>query len=100
MRKEEKQPFPPLRYPGFPVEVGGVGEIHAAFSSASRTRGCWRLPRGRKSGYAPVGMTILWDHSQPRLTGFVAISLQQNCHPDRSVAQWRDLLFLFRFSQM
>jgi hypothetical protein len=21
----------------------------------------------------------------------------QNCHPDRSVAQWRDLLFLFRF---
>jgi hypothetical protein len=22
----------------------------------------------------------------------------QNCHPDRSVAQWRDLLFLFRFS--
>jgi hypothetical protein len=23
----------------------------------------------------------------------------QNCHPDRSVAQWRDLLFLFRFSR-
>ena len=23
---------------------------------------------------------------------------QQNCHPDRSVAQWRDLLFLFQFS--
>ena len=22
----------------------------------------------------------------------------QNCHPDRSVAQWRDLLFLFQFS--
>ena len=27
-----KQPqVPPLRYPGFPVEVGGVGEFHAAF---------------------------------------------------------------------
>src|SRR3984957_17365310 len=23
--------------------------------------------------------------------------MQQNCHPDRSVAEWRDLLFLFRF---
>src|SRR6202012_5513556 len=23
---------------------------------------------------------------------------RQNCHPDRSVAQWRDLLFPFRFS--
>jgi hypothetical protein len=21
----------PLRYPGFPLEVGGVGELHAAF---------------------------------------------------------------------
>ena len=30
-----------------------------------------------------------------RLIAFGAISLQQNCHPDRSVAQWRDLLFLF-----
>ncbi len=27
-----------------------------------------------------------------------AISLQQNCHPDRSAAQWRDLRFL-RFSR-
>jgi hypothetical protein len=24
---------PPLRYPGFPVEVGGVSELHAAFSN-------------------------------------------------------------------
>ncbi len=23
----------------------------------------------------------------------------QNCHPDRSVAKWRDLRFLFRFSR-
>jgi hypothetical protein len=26
-------------YPGFPVEVGGVVELHAAFLSESRTRG-------------------------------------------------------------
>ncbi len=25
--------------------------------------------------------------------------MQQNCHPDRSAAQWRDLLLLFQFSQ-
>jgi hypothetical protein len=31
--------IPPLRYPGFPVEVGGVGELHAAFFTESRTRG-------------------------------------------------------------
>jgi len=29
----------PLRDPGFPVEVGGVGELHAAFFTESRTRG-------------------------------------------------------------
>ena len=45
--------------------------------------------------YAPVGMTIL---SGPLtslfLTVFGTISLQKNCHPDRSVAQWRDLRFI------
>jgi hypothetical protein len=35
-----KLQVPPLRSPGFPVEVGGVGEIHAAFLTESRTRGC------------------------------------------------------------
>jgi hypothetical protein len=29
---------------------------------------------------------------------FWIFSLQKMCHPDRSVAKWRDLLFLFRFS--
>jgi hypothetical protein len=27
------------------------------------------------------------------------LMIPQNCHPDRSAAQWRDLLFRFRFSQ-
>ena len=40
-----KQQVPPLRYPGFPVEVGGVGELHAAFLTESRTRGRWGVPR-------------------------------------------------------
>jgi hypothetical protein len=28
---EEKQQVPPLRYPGFPVDLGGVGELYAPF---------------------------------------------------------------------
>jgi hypothetical protein len=38
---EEKQRVPPLRYPGFPVELVGVGKPHAAFLTESRTRGRW-----------------------------------------------------------
>jgi hypothetical protein len=34
-----------------------------------------------------------------RLTAFGAFSVQQNCHPDRSEAERRDLLFLSRFSR-
>jgi hypothetical protein len=29
--EERELQISPLRYPGFPVEVGGVGEVHAAF---------------------------------------------------------------------
>jgi hypothetical protein len=38
-RGEKKLQIPPLRYPGFPVDVGGVVELHAAFLKESRTRG-------------------------------------------------------------
>ena len=37
-RSAEPQ-IPPLRYPGFPVEVSGADEFHAAFLNESRTRG-------------------------------------------------------------
>jgi hypothetical protein len=33
---------PPLRYPGFPVQLGGMGEFHAAFFTESRIRGIMR----------------------------------------------------------
>ena len=33
-----------LAYSGFPVELSGVGELHAAFLNESRTRGCWWRP--------------------------------------------------------
>jgi hypothetical protein len=36
--------------PRFPVEIGGVAELHAAFREESRTRGCVPEPRNRKFG--------------------------------------------------
>jgi hypothetical protein len=36
-----EQQVPPLRSTGFPVEVGGGGDLHAAFLTESRTRGRW-----------------------------------------------------------
>src|SRR6202789_1071844 len=38
------------RSPGSPVEHGGVGELHAAFLTESRTRSPWMEPRTGNSG--------------------------------------------------
>jgi len=43
-------------FPGFPVEVGGVVELHAAFREEGRTRGTVPELRNRKSGFAPAYM--------------------------------------------
>ena len=49
--------IPPLRSPGFPVGLGGVVAVHAPFfTEEPHTRPC-PVTRGRKSGYASVGMT-------------------------------------------
>ena len=49
--------IPPLRYPGFPVGLDGVGGLHAPFlKRKAHTWLCLAL-RDRKSGFAPVGMT-------------------------------------------
>jgi hypothetical protein len=46
-----------LRYPGFPVGLGGVGRSHVPFlKRKAHTRLC-PVPRGRKSGFASVLMT-------------------------------------------
>jgi hypothetical protein len=39
---EVKLQVPPLRSPEFPVQIGGVGELHAPFSTESRIRGLGR----------------------------------------------------------
>src|SRR6202161_2594883 len=61
---DDEQQIPPLRSPGFPVELGGVGALHAPFPyRKAHTRTC-PVQRGRKSGYAPVGMTILFGNAK------------------------------------
>jgi len=61
----EKQQVPPLRYPRFPVKASGVGELHAPFfNGKAHTRSC-PVQRGRKSGFAPVGRTILLRYFDP-----------------------------------
>jgi hypothetical protein len=42
-------------------------------------------------------MTILLQGDGPERLDEWPLMVPQNCHPDRSVAQWRDLRFLFRF---
>ena len=51
---------PPAR---FPVDLGGAGKFHTAFFE--RKPHTWKLgvPRGRKSGYAPVGACDFFDLS-------------------------------------
>jgi hypothetical protein len=41
-------------FPGFPVEIGGFGELHAPLLTERRTRGSGPKPRNRKSGFAPA----------------------------------------------
>jgi hypothetical protein len=42
--------------------------------------------------------SVAWKRAQKWSDEWLLI-VQQNCHPDRSAAQWRDLLSLFRFSR-
>ena len=50
--------------PGFPVDPDGVGALHAPFPyRKAHTRPC-PVQRGRKSGYAPVGMTLLFGNAK------------------------------------
>src|ERR1700722_19840256 len=58
--------IPPLRSPGLPVELGRVDALHAPFPyRKAHTRPC-SVQRGRKSGYAPVEMTISFGNAKDR----------------------------------
>jgi hypothetical protein len=45
---------PPLRSPGFPVEIRGADLPRASLFKREPHTWSWRLPRSTKSGYAPV----------------------------------------------
>ena len=80
------QQVPPLRYPGFPVDLGGVGRSHAPFlKRKAHTRLCPVL-RGRKSGYAPVGMThFSQGKCQKRPEGWVStVPTEVSSRPERT----------------
>jgi hypothetical protein len=83
-----------LRSPGFPVELGGVGARYAAFLNESSTRG--NVQRCVAGNPGPVEMTNLLQQ-MPLSTQWAEQPsvAQQICHLDRSVAEWRDLRFLF-----
>jgi hypothetical protein len=72
------------RYPGFPVEVGGVVDLHAAFLTESRTRGFWLVLRNREFGYADANL----GHPALRLeVAFVAnATIQGFCSLDTAEA--------------
>jgi hypothetical protein len=53
-----------LRSPGFPVELGGVGVLHAAFLTESSTLG--HVQRCAAGNPGPVEMTILLEDKIPR----------------------------------
>ena len=56
-----------VRYPVFPVELGGVGALHAAFLNESSTRG--NVQRCVAGNPGPVEMTILWWGEIPLFRG-------------------------------
>jgi hypothetical protein len=55
-----EQQVPPLRSPGFPVELGGVDALHAPFPYRKAHTRRFPAQRGRKPRFAPVGMTHLF----------------------------------------
>ena len=69
-RWDGEEQVPPLRSPGFPVELGGVDALHAPFPYRKAHTWSCTVQRGRKFGYAPVGMTLLfWSERISRRFG-------------------------------
>ncbi len=66
-------PTPLGMSPGFPVELGGVGELHAAFLTESRTRSHGVEPRtgnpGRLGVHGPKDGISPFNRSNSRANG-------------------------------
>jgi hypothetical protein len=91
------------RYPGFPADLGGAGELHAAFLIESRTRSLgWSHVQEIRVG------TIIHKVSQPYRAGladvppdfllrfmalmhFMRLSLRKGAHAALSSAAWQEI---------
>jgi hypothetical protein len=51
--------------PGFPVDLVGVGELHAAFLNESRTRGRWWRPVAGNPGRPSFSAHVRWGEGHP-----------------------------------
>jgi len=63
--------------PGFPVDLVGVGELHAAFPNESRTRGRWWQPVAGNPGRPSFSAHVRFgEHGAPvhLLLGFLIAS--------------------------
>jgi hypothetical protein len=78
--RESEPQISPLRYPGFPVEVSGVVELHAPFSNGKAHTWTCPVQRNRKSGYASVETTNLWLSFRPSIAT-TTWNLPQSPHP-------------------
>jgi hypothetical protein len=73
--------IPPLRYPGCPVDLGGLGALPAALLyGRAHTRAC-PVQRGWKAGYAPVGGILLFGNAKDSFLD------ELSSRPERSVAE-------------
>src|ERR1700722_17500729 len=81
-------------YSGFPVEVSGVGALHAAFLNESRTRGRWWSPVQEIRIRGPKKMG---EAQRPLLPNWRQTPSSNSMHSDHSFARLCKVLHrLFR----
>jgi hypothetical protein len=86
--------IPPLRSPGFPVDLGGVGALHAPFPYGKTHTPPCPVRCSRKSGYAAVGRTkgrVLFSGKGGEWLKETALGFGL----DENSVWWRDLRFVF-----
>jgi hypothetical protein len=74
-----------LGFPGFPVELGGVDELHAPFLTERRTRGSVLCCVAGNSASPDFLLNLV------ALTNFMRLSLLKGAHAALSCAAWQEI---------